>query len=356
MSAAAIQVALCSDATYAPHLATALQSLFQSNAGAELDVHVLCTDVDPATRDRLQRVARAFDRQLNFHEPDVARFSHLGVRAHFSHAIYLRLLLPELFPDLARLIYLDCDLLVEAPLADLWAIDVDGLACAAKAEDSAYSLARLGLARYVNSGVLLLNLDHWRRNDVARRCIAWLESHQELAELPDQDAINVVLQGQMAFLEERWNLNPAANLRPESIDRHPQRILHFAGPYKPWHRWYDFRLSELYRSYRAATPWGEGFAFKEPESAAQALLVAHQLVRRERFQEAASYFDQAFRLSLGVRKMEGLIQPRVDKIARSLAAQGDFRHACDLHRACFEHWGYPHEYTGILYLYDLAVR
>ena len=47
---------------------------------------------------------------------------------------------------------------------------------------------RLGIERYINSGVLLLNLDYWREHDIEARCIRWLEGNRERATMPDQDA------------------------------------------------------------------------------------------------------------------------------------------------------------------------
>ena len=352
MTADPITIALCSDANYAPHLATTLQSVFSHNRDARIDVHVLCTDADPTARSRIEQVARSFGQTLHYHVPEASRFSHLVIREHFSHAVYLRLLLPELLPDVSRLIYLDCDLLVEAPLAPLWAVDVQGMSCAGVPENGL--AGRLGVARYVNSGVLLLNLDYWRRHDVARQCIAWLENNREQALMVDQDAINVVLQDKIVFLPQRWNLNSADDLGPASREANPQRVLHFAGPYKPWHRAYDFALAEIYQSYRAATPWGDEYRLKEPETAPQALLVAHQLVAQDQCQAAYGYFEQALRDELSWRKLDSLLQMRVVNVARALAGAGEFRQACELHRASFEQWGYPHDYQGQVYAYQQA--
>lgn len=357
MSSEAIQVALCADANYAPHLATTLQSIFQHNQGVELDVHVLGSGMDATARTRIETVAHAFGRSVHFHDPDIARFAHLGVHAHFSHAIYLRLLLPELFPELSRMLYLDCDLVVEAPLKELWAVDIEGAGCAAvPGTPGDSSSTRLGIDRYVNSGVLLLNLDYWRRNEIAARCIRWLEDNPELARMPDQDAINIVLNGQMVFVLEKWNLNPATSSGAQLVADNPHRILHFAGPWKPWHRYYDFRLADIYAGYRRATPWGDEYQQDEPQTSSQALLVAHQLADRERFDEAYRYFEMALRLELTRRKLDTMLQVRALLVARSLASSGQHRLACDLHRASFEQWGYPYDYQNDIYVYETVRR
>ena len=352
MSLAPISIALCADANYAPHLATTLQSIFQHNRDEDLDVHVICTDDEPTARSRMEQVAHAFGRKLTFHVSGVDGFSHLMVREHFSHAVFLRLLLPEMLPHVSRLIYLDCDLLVEAPLAPLWATDVEGKACAGVKEPGLSG--RLGVRDYINSGVLLLNLDYWRRHEVASQCISWLANNREQALMVDQDAINVVLDGQFVFLPQMWNLNSADELGAASLQANPQRVLHFAGPYKPWHLHYDFRLAEIYRGYREATPWGGEYRLKEPETAPQALLVAHQLVGEGRFQEAYGYFELALRDELAWRKLDSLLQMRVVNVARALAGSGEFRQACELQRASFEQWGYPNDYQGQVYAYQQA--
>ena len=352
MSRDPISIALCSDANYAPHLATTLQSIFLHNVDADLDVHVLCTDADPATRARIEQVAQAFGRTLTFLSADGSSLSHLTVTGHFSHAVYLRLLLPELLPQVSRLIYLDCDLLVEAPLAPLWAVDVADVSCAGVPEPGLAH--RLGVERYVNSGVLLMNLDYWRRHGTAGQCIEWLADNRAQASYVDQDAINVVLAGKIAFLDACWNLNSSEELQPASLAAHPQRILHFAGPYKPWHLAYDFDLAQVYRSYRAATSWGEEYRLKEPETTPQALLVAHQLAARAQFQEAYGYFELALRDELVWRKLDSMLQMRVLNVARALAGTGQFRQACELQSASFEQWGYPSGYQGQVYAFQKA--
>lgn len=357
MSGEAIHLALCADANYAPHVATTLQSIFQHNQDADVQVHILCSGMDAATLPRIEAVGQAFGRSVHCHEPDITRFAHLGIHAHFSHAIYLRLLLPELFPALSRMLYLDCDLVVEAPLAELWAVDIDDAGCAAvPGTPGDSSSTRLGIERYVNSGVLLLNLDYWRRHEVAARCIQWLENNPHLARMPDQDAINLVLNGQIVFVPEKWNLNPVTTSGAQLLLDTPHRILHFAGPWKPWHRYYDFHLADIYAAYRRATPWGEEYRLDEPQTSAQALLVAHQLADRERFDEAYGYFELALRLELAHRKLVSVLQGRAVIVTRSLASAGKFREACELHRASFEHWGYPYDYQHSIYVYETVRR
>ena len=58
---------------------------------------------------------------------------------------------------------------------------------------------------YVNSGVLLINVKHWREQNLAARVIGYAEQEGSRLRYHDQDAINGVLHGQILTLPFRWN-------------------------------------------------------------------------------------------------------------------------------------------------------
>ena len=97
---------------------------------------------------------------------------------------------------------------------------------------------------YFNSGVVIMDLEQWRKHDYAKQVI-------ELAavgNLPhhDQDALNKVFLGNWTVLPMKWNvIPPVFNLFSKILfnsdlcknaiaARKDKAILHFAGRYKPW--------------------------------------------------------------------------------------------------------------------------
>ena len=50
-----------------------------------------------------------------------------------------------------------------------------------------------------------MNLDYWRNNHVADKLVSWIEGFEGCLMCPDQDALNVVLEGKVKFLDYRYN-------------------------------------------------------------------------------------------------------------------------------------------------------
>jgi UDP-D-galactose:(glucosyl)LPS alpha-1,3-D-galactosyltransferase len=92
-------------------------------------------------------------------------------------------------------------------------------------------------AAYFNSGVLLVNAPRWRQLRMSEACFEYLSLCSGRLRFPDQDALNVAAYGRWLRLGREWNHMKSWRLEPDSefLDREPAgRIVHFAGPWKPW--------------------------------------------------------------------------------------------------------------------------
>jgi lipopolysaccharide biosynthesis glycosyltransferase len=89
--------------------------------------------------------------------------------AHYSHAMYLKYDLPDLLPDLDKVLYLDGDVIVSGDVRELYATDLTGHYAAVVENPLGYDVGKYVrnqlhfTGRYWNSGVMLLNLDAMRR-------------------------------------------------------------------------------------------------------------------------------------------------------------------------------------------------
>jgi lipopolysaccharide biosynthesis glycosyltransferase len=227
--------------------------------------------------------------------PDLELVAAYPVSHHISTAAYLRLLLPELLPDeVNRVLYLDSDMLVrhdvsslwEAPLGDFGVAAVQDLAAPwidAQVAASNYKAAlpllaaarpipnykQLGLrptAMYFNSGLLVMNIDLWRRERFAEQVFRCLEEHREHVLWWDQYALNVVFADRWQQLDPRWNqgsqvfVYPSWEISPLQQDlfekvKHDPWIIHFCSPAKPWHFDCDHPLRHEYFEVLDRTPW-----------------------------------------------------------------------------------------------------
>ena len=73
--------------------------------------------------------------------------------------------------------------------------------------------------RYVNAGVLVMDLDAWRRERISDQLFAFVSRHGERLFWHDQDALNVLLQGRITLLPRRWNVQTLwyTALRPHAV-------------------------------------------------------------------------------------------------------------------------------------------
>jgi lipopolysaccharide biosynthesis glycosyltransferase len=186
-------------------------------------------------------------------------------------ATWYRIFLPELLPNVDRLLFLDLDLIVMDSLRPLWEIDLRGryVAAVTNVPPSRYA-RRLGAAGfdpgdYFNAGVVLMDLKVMRRDGCTEAMREYGVTHSDQLVLRDQDALNAVLGHSRLPLHPRWNcMNsffefPWSNevFGADALERAKvdPAIRHFEGRGKPWHYLCDHNSSSLYADHRKQTPW-----------------------------------------------------------------------------------------------------
>lgn len=269
-----LDVVCCSDDGYLPHVSTLLDSLAHSGTGS-VRMHLLHCGLGPGLAD-LEAQATRLGIGLEPIEVPPERVGELAASSRFPAQIWLRMLAPELLPELGRALYLDADTIALGDLGPLCELDLEGNHVAAvtnvpypEPSNRPYPDA-LGIEPrdYFNSGVLLLDLERIRADGIGAQLIAAARTHVDL-DWPDQSVLNLVLGDSRLPLEPRWNATTAvldlglgdevfAANELERARRAPL-IRHFEGPglNKPWH--YLCRRSHRadYLRHRANTPWSE---------------------------------------------------------------------------------------------------
>ena len=179
--------------------------------------------------------------QLNFEliRADTNIFFGWQETNHINNTAYLRLLIPDLI-FVNRVIYLDCDILVQADLGSLFNIDLLDFYAAGVRDYSEGSDGKFPLNSndiYINSGVLLLDLDALRKFNFFSRCLQLQQYVHQKSRFVDQCIINKALENKKLILTDDWNFqiqNMDLNLQNlKNIQSHA-KIIHFIGKIKPW--------------------------------------------------------------------------------------------------------------------------
>jgi lipopolysaccharide biosynthesis glycosyltransferase len=273
-----IHLATGTNAAYLHWCATAVLSAIEATPERPLTVHVIVDDdVDVGSRERLTKMAAARDAAVDFVAVDRTRLADLpeAVRHHGGAISCARFLLPEQLGDVDRLVYLDADTLVTDSLAELAGVGLGdhplGAVVNVIEPRMRWHLERLGLdARpYLNSGVLVLDLDRLRHEGSADRLLSCVRERGEALMWVDQDALNLVHGDEWLAVHPRWNAQNSfwrwpdlaaaalgADLHREAVQR--PGVVHFEGPSiaKPWHYLCTHPMRAPYRATAARTPWG----------------------------------------------------------------------------------------------------
>lgn len=215
---------------------------------------------------------------IDFHDVDYERLAGLppSVAQHGGPISCARLILAETIPDVDRCVYIDADTLTVSSLSALGTMPLDdapvGAVLNVVEPSMRESLHDLGFAkplRYLNSGVLLMNLDYLRRHDAADELLTYMRERVDSLIWGDQGALNAVFAGAWLELHPRWNTqNSYWHWHDWAVETFGQdrlaeatsdpAILHFEGPLlaKPWHYLSNHGYRHDYRATLAATPWG----------------------------------------------------------------------------------------------------
>ena len=250
-----ISIVFASDDNYAQHIAVVIASIM-AKTKEKVCFYVINDNISKDKIEKLRDTAVTFKTKIEFISVPEDKFSNVYLSGHVSKAAYFRLALADILPnDIEKVIYLDVDLLVYDDIKKMWQIDLKNLPLAAVPDYGIMASPRLckqkadviGLPvgeKYFNSGVLVVNLKEWRKEDYTKQILEIINNNQ----FPhhDQDALNKLFMHKWQALDLRWNIIPPVfnlfskillntNFRKNAIKaRKNPGIIHYAGRYKPW--------------------------------------------------------------------------------------------------------------------------
>lgn len=275
-----IHVVLAADSNYAMPLAVAMCSAAANcNQSRRLVFHVVQSEFDPHLRAKLERsVARtAFpNARVIWIEAPLERVANVKIVNKWLTAMTLvRLVLPELLPsEVHKVLYLDCDVVVNEDLGELWDMDIgekslfaarDTIGSVGNPDGGLSNYRELGIpgdAKYFNAGVLLLNLKKWRERGTSEQLLRYMRDHQAILRYEDQEVLNAVLFDDWGELEFRWNwqivwrgVRIGTHKMAWAPERGRKSIIHFITGEKPWLPGCDYEEKKYFFHYLDQTEW-----------------------------------------------------------------------------------------------------
>ena len=155
-------------------------------------------------------------RTINVSNQTIFPPTGVNYKTRWTYMTMMRCALTKVLPHNKKVLWLDCDTIVDGDISDLFKTDLTGAYYAGVTEPGK-SKDRL----YINAGVLLINLAEIKKDGLDDRLIDVLNNRP--FSFPDQDAINLLAQGKIKPLESKYNVCPFTEQTETKI------IYHFAA-------------------------------------------------------------------------------------------------------------------------------
>ena len=179
-------------------------------------------------------------------------FSHY----HVTLPTYYRFKLASLLPKIKNILYLDCDVIIEDSLEELFNTNIEKHSVAmVKDVDAKEEEKRLGIKNYFNAGIMLINLDFWRKENIEEKLFNYINENQEKIKWQDQDIINDVLQNSIKEIDTKWNYQYFSYEKIDKEELKEAKILHLSGRFKPWLIPFEHPIYDIYYFYLSLTPF-----------------------------------------------------------------------------------------------------
>lgn len=246
--------------SYIKQIATVITSILKNcNKGTCYEFSIMHTDITTENQTLLKDYIATFKNStINFVDmnnfiKDTDLESLMSRRKNYTYIspeTYFRFYIPEIFKNYDKIIYLDADIVVMKDIALLYNEDITEYFCGAIQDSFIASYIRnykrktaqypnltyiqylrtiLGKKdnKYFNAGVLLLNLNKMREDNISQKLWQFAQEKSPL-EFQDQDVLNAVFERKVKYIDTNWNC-----LKGFVSNKTPS-IMHFVGPEKPW--------------------------------------------------------------------------------------------------------------------------
>lgn len=297
-----IPIVFATDNGYALPLSVAICSIAENATSKyNYDVIVLESQLTNANKSMIESNAMGKPnvsvRFVNIAQ-QVSKYS-FTIPSYYSSAIYYRLFMPYVMDCYDKILYLDCDVVVNCDVSQLFLQDIGDNYVGAVQDigmviykyntsnvqylPSNYftnQLAGVNVDEYFNSGVLVMNLNAFKKRFTLQQLIDATNRKDLL--YPDQDGLNILCANNKTLLSQSFNLMPfSLGTRnkdcvdlylPKSLKKqyyqarkHP-KIIHYNMMEKPWLHpcWIDHDLMIYFWKYASKSACFEKLLFMPP--------------------------------------------------------------------------------------------
>lgn len=266
--------------------AVSIISLLKNNRSADsIRFYMIDDGIREENKRRLTEMVESYGRKIEYisaPEPSELFDYPFTDRYQMGHS-YVRMAIGTLLPDdVERVIALDSDTLITGSLEKLWDYDLEGniLAGVLECIDVKPYKERVFLSDsdyYCNAGVYLIDLKRWREERIEDRIKNKIAEQNGNVFFFEQTLMNYSCAGKIKILPPEYNAysqffafryknilrwrKPSCFYSEEQVEKAKRTpaILHFTRNFymrsRPWLNVCEHPFTQVYRKYKALTPW-----------------------------------------------------------------------------------------------------
>lgn len=206
-----IRIAYACDSNYLPYIQKSITSIKRYNKNVDFVV---------LTGDKNLEVPNA---KTFYFDIDNSNFKFRN-NDRMKDGVYYKLFLPLL--PYKKVLFIDCDVICQRPLKELWEIDCPFICATQSYNVSEKQAKELNLPKYFLTGMMLMNLEELRKQNFTERCLNRLKNTNAIQH--DETIINLEFNNQIKEVDRKYNYcknRPYNNPIPESN----AYLLHYVG-------------------------------------------------------------------------------------------------------------------------------
>lgn len=204
-----MNIVYATDNNFVDVLSASIKSLYTTNSDLDLNLWIIADKVSDRNKEKINRLSKQFaQREINWIENVEIPFKlHLD---RGSISSFSRLFLGSVLPSsMSKVLYLDSDIIVMDSLRSIFDIDFKGkiLYGVNDTFNKEYKQV-LGIPidkPMFNAGVMLINLELWRNNNVEERFLQVIQKFNGTILQGDLGVLNAVLYNSFGVLPPEYN-------------------------------------------------------------------------------------------------------------------------------------------------------
>lgn len=260
-----VPVVLAANQNYVPILYTCIKSIVNhTSPDRDYEIYIFHTDIEAENQSVIKKDFASSNIHIAFVDVTsrVAGYK-LKAKGHITTETYYRFLILDILKEYAKVLYLDCDMIILRDIAELYDVelgnnligavidpDFAGQCNGANGDTERYCREILKLKdplTYFQAGVLLFHVAELNQKITVKELFEM--SDAGIYKYSDQDILNIICEGRVTFLDMAWNMITDCNhyrwhhviksapyyiLDAYEQARKNPYIIHYAGTAKPW--------------------------------------------------------------------------------------------------------------------------